>query len=125
MELKPLRNEADYRAALAEIEALWEVPDDSPEAERLEVLALIVDAYEKSHFSIEAPDPISFLEYVLDTRELSLADLEPFMGSPGKVAVVMSRQAPLSLEMIRHLAAGLSLPADVLIQEYALRQEAA
>jgi HTH-type transcriptional regulator/antitoxin HigA len=125
MELKPLRNEADYRAALAEVEALWAAPDGSPEVERLEVLALIVDAYEQSHFPIEAPDPIAFLEYVLDARGLSCADLEPFIGPAGKVAAVMSRQLPLSLEMIRHLATGLNLPAEVLIQDYALHQNAA
>ena len=125
MELKPLRNEADYCAALAEIERLWAAPDGSPESERLEVLALIVDAYEQSHFPIKAPDPIAFLEYVLDARGLSCPDLEPFIGPPGKVAAVMSRQLPLSLDMIRHLATGLNLPTAVLIQDYALHQDAA
>ena len=125
MELKPLRNLADYQAALTAIEALWSAPDGSPEAERLEVLALLVEAYEQRHFPIEQPDPIAFLEYVLETRGLAPADLEPFIGSPGKVAAVMKRQLPLSLEMIRHLAASLHLPAEVLIQEYALHQDAA
>jgi HTH-type transcriptional regulator / antitoxin HigA len=125
MPLKPLRNESDYRAALAEVEALWGAPDGSPEAERLEILALIVAAYEQKHFPIEAPDPIAFLEYVLDARGLSHADLEPFLGSPGKVVAIMNRQLPLSLAMIRHLAAGLNLPVEVLIQDYDLQQHAA
>lgn len=125
MDLKPLREEADYRAALAEVEALWAAPDSSPEAERLEILALIIEAYEQRHFPIEAPDPIAFLDYVLDVRGLSRVDLEPFIGPPGKVAAVMNRQLPLSLEMIRNLATGLKLPAEVLIQDYALQQDAA
>lgn len=125
MELKPLRNLADYQAALTAIEGLWSAPDGSPEAERLEVLALLVEAYEQRHFPIEPPDPIAFLDYVLEARGLEPADLEPFIGSPGKVAAVMSRQLPLSLEMIRRLAAGLNLPAEVLIQEYALHRDAA
>ena len=62
---------------------------------------------------------------MLETRGLEPADLEPFIGSPGKVAAVMKRQLPLSLAMIRHLAASLHLPAEVLIQEYALHQDAA
>lgn len=125
MEVKPLLDEADYRAALAEVEALWDTPEGSPEAARLEVLAMIVDAYERSRFPIAAPDPISFLDYVLDARGLSVADLEPFIGPPGQVEAVMSRRQPLSLEMIRHLATGLNLPAEVLIQDYALQQDAA
>lgn len=59
MKLKPIRDEAGYRAALAEVEALWEAPDGSPEADRLEVLALVVEAYENTHYPIVAPDPIA------------------------------------------------------------------
>jgi len=128
MELKPLQDDTDYCAALAEAEALWDAPDGSPEAARLEVLAWIVDAYERSRFSIAAPDPIAFLNYVLDARGLSIADLEPFIGPPGPpgpVAAVMSRRQPLSLEMIRRLATGLNLPAEVLIQDDAMQQDAA
>lgn len=84
MELKPLQDDTDYCAALAEVEALWDAPDGSPEAARLEVLALIVDAYERSRFSIATPDPIAFLDYVLDARGRSIADLEPFIGPPVK-----------------------------------------
>jgi HTH-type transcriptional regulator/antitoxin HigA len=104
---------------------LWDAPDGSPEAARLEVLALIVDAYERSRFPIAAPDPIAFLNYVLDARGRSIADLEPFIGPPGPVAAVMSRRQPLSLEMIRRLATGLNLPAEVLIQDDAMQQDAA
>jgi HTH-type transcriptional regulator / antitoxin HigA len=125
MELKPIRDEASYRAALAEVEALWDALDGSPEADRLEVVALLVEAYEHAHDPIAAPDPIAFLEYVMESRGLSRKDLEPYIGPRGRVSDIMNRVRPLSLEMVRRLSAGLNLPAEVLIQEYRLRQAAA
>ena len=80
MELKPIRDEASYCAALAEMEALWNTPDHSTEADRLEVLALLVETYENTHYPIAAPDPIAFLEYVMESRNLSCRDLEPYIG---------------------------------------------
>lgn len=125
MDLKPIRDEADYHAALAELSVLWDAPDGSPDADRLEVLALLVEAYEQAHDPIAAPDPIAFLEYIMESRGLSRKDLEPYIGPRGRVSDIMNRVRPLSLEMIRRLAAGLNLPAEVLIQDYPLRQSAA
>lgn len=68
MELKPIRTETEYRDALAEIEQLWNAPEGSPEADRLEILALLVEAYEKAHFPIEPPDPVAFIGYIMDSR---------------------------------------------------------
>lgn len=122
MELKPIRTEAEHAAALEEIERLWDAPDGSAEADRLEVLALLVEAYEKAHFPIEAPDPVAFLEYVMDARGLTRKDLEPYIGPRGRVADIMNRTRPLSVAMIRRLCTGLGLPADVLIQPCPLRE---
>jgi len=122
MELKPIRTEAEHAEALADIERLWDAPEGSPEADRLEVLAMLVEAYEKAHFPIEAPDPVAFLEYVMDVRGLTRKDLEPYIGPRGRVADIMNKTRPLSVAMIRRLCAGLGLPADVLIQPYALRE---
>jgi len=124
MELKPLHSEMDYDAALAELEALWSAPEDSPEADRLEVLAMLVGAYEQTHFPIDAPDPVAFLEYVMESRGLTRKDLEPYIGPRGRVSDIMNRVRPLSLEMIRRLSAGLGIPAEVLIQDYPLRNVA-
>jgi len=124
MELKPLHSEADYDAALAELEALWSAPEDSPEADRLEVLAMLVGAYEQTHFPIDAPDPVAFLEYVMESRDFTRKDLEPYIGPRGRVSDIMNRVRPLSLEMIRRLSAGLGIPAEVLIQDYPLRNVA-
>lgn len=122
MELKPIRTEADYRAALAEIDRLWEAPDGSPEADRLEILAILVEVYEKTHFPIEAPDPVTFIEYIMDSRGLTRKDLEPFIGPRGRVADILNRARPLTMTMIRRLASGLNLPVEVLIQPYPLRE---
>lgn len=124
MELKPIRDEAGHRAALAEIAMLWDAQDGSPEADRLELLALLVEAYEKAHDPIAAPDPIAFLEYVMESRGWSRKDLEPYIGPRGRVSDIMNRVRPLSLEMIRRLSAGLNLPAEVLIQNYPLKKAA-
>ena len=124
MELKPIRTEADYRAALAEIEHLWEAPDGSPEADRLEILAILVEVYEKAHFPIEAPDPVAFIEYIMDSRGLTRKDLEPYIGPRGRVADILNRTRPLTMTMIRRLASGLNLPVEVLIQPYPLRESA-
>jgi HTH-type transcriptional regulator/antitoxin HigA len=125
MTIKPIHTEADYQAALAEIETLWDAPDGSPEADQLEVLSMLVEAYEKTAYPIQAPDPIDFLNYVMEMRGLNRKDLEPYLGPRGRVSDILNRVRPLTLEMIRRLATGLGLPATVLIQDYPLRQEAA
>ena len=120
MELKPIRNKKEYQVALKEIEALWNAKDGSAESDRLEVLALLVERYEQEHFPIPDPDPIDFIHYVMESRGLVRKDLEPFIGSRARVAEVLNRVCPLSLEMIRSLAEGLKVPADVLVQRYKL-----
>lgn len=125
MNIKPIHTEAEYEAALAQIEASWDAVDGSEAAEQLEVLSMLVEAYEKQHFPIEAPDPIEFLNYVMETRGMARKDLEPYIGPRGRVSDIMNKVRPLSLDMIRRLSSGLGLPATVLIQNYPLRQRAA
>lgn len=124
MELRPIRSKREHQAALKEAEALWNAPEGSPEADRLEVLTLLIEAYEREHFPIEDPDPIDFLQHVMEARELARKDLEPFIGSRARVAEVLNRVRPLTLEMIRKLADGLELPADVLIRGYRVKRAA-
>ena len=124
MELKPIRSKQDYKAALAEAERLWDVDAKSPGADRLDVLTMLIEAYERRHYAIPDPDPIEFLNHVIDSRGLSRKDLEPYIGPRGRVADILNRSRPLTLEMIRRLAHGLNLPADVLIRTYPLRKQA-
>ncbi len=125
MTIKPIHSEVDYQTALTQIEALWDAPDGSEAADLLEVLSMLVEAYEKSHFPIAAPDPVDFLHYVMETRDLTRKDLEPYIGPRGRVSDILNRVRPLTLEMIRRLSSGLGIPATVLIQDYPLRREAA
>ena len=124
MTLRPIRTKREHQAALKEIESLWDAPNRSLEADRLEVLTLLVEAYEREHYPIEAPDPIDFLQHVMEARGLSRKDLEPCIGSHARVAEVLNRVRPLTLEMIRKLASALNLPADVLIRGYDLKRAA-
>ena len=124
MELKPIRTKRDYEAALKQAEAWWDAPAGSPKAERLDVLVLLIEDYEARHFPIDPPDPVEFLQFIMEQRGLVRKDLEPFIGSRARVAEVLNRVRPLSLEMIRSLSEGLNLPADVLVKRYELRDAA-
>lgn len=120
MDVKPIRTEEDYEAALEEIDRLIDTAPNTPEADKLAVLATLVEAYETDHYPIPLPDPISAIEYYMDIRGLSRRDLEPYIGSRGRVSEVMNRKRALTLRMIRNLEHGLNIPASVLIQEYEL-----
>lgn len=125
MELKPIHTKKDYQAALAEAERLWDAPARSPEADRLGVLVMLIEDYERRHSPIPDPDPIEFLTHVMENRGLTRKDMEPYIGPRGRVSDILNRTRPLTLGMIRLLADGLKLPAEVLIRPYELRKEAA
>ena len=123
MEIRMIHTKSQYKAALEEIEQLWSAHPKSAQAERLDLLTLLVEHYEKTHFPISDPDPIEFLEHVMDARGLTRKDLEPIIGHRGRVADILNRARPLTLEMIRRLVSQLNLPAEVLVRPYALREE--
>lgn len=125
MEIKPIKNEADYQAVLEEIERLFDAAPDTPEGDRLEVLTTLVEAYEEKHYSIPMPDPIEAILYYMESRGLSRRDLEPYIGSRARVSEVLNRKRPLTMEMIRNLHRGLGIPAEVLIQPYHTVKDAA
>ena len=124
MDIKPIRTRKDHQAALVEIERLWEAKKGTAEADRLEVLSLLVEAYERQHEPIADPEPIDFLLHVMEARGLTRKDLEPHIGSRARVAEVLNRVRPLTLDMIRRLSGGLDLPADVLIRPYEVKHAA-
>lgn len=124
MEIRPIKTEADYQAALEEIERLLDAAPDTPEGDRLEVLVTLVEAYEEKHYTIPLPDPIEAIQYYMESRGLTKRDLESYIGSRGRVSEILNRKRPLSIEMIRRLHAGLGIPAEVLIQPYEYRRAA-
>ena len=124
MNVKFIHKKAAHRAALSRIDALWDAPPKSAASDELEVLSLLVEEYERKHIDVPQVDPVSLLRHVMEARALTRKDIEPFIGSRARVAEVLNRVRPLSLEMIRRLAAGLNLPADLLIAGYALKRAA-
>jgi HTH-type transcriptional regulator / antitoxin HigA len=125
MELKPIKTHRDYRAALKLAEELWDASEGSPEADQLDVLTLLIQDYESKHHPIPDPDPIEFLNGVMEQRGLSRKDLESYIGSRARVAEVLNRVRPLTLDMIRRLSQGLGLPAEVLVRQYRVRSASA
>ena len=120
VEVRPIRTEQDYEAALDQIESLMSAAPETPEGDRLDVLVTLVEAYEARHHPIEAPDPIALLDFVIEQRGLDRTALQPMIGTRGRVSEVMSRKRPLTLAMIRNLQSKFGLPADALIQPYRL-----
>jgi HTH-type transcriptional regulator/antitoxin HigA len=116
MEIKPIRTETDYDAALNEVERLWGAEPGTPDGDLFEVLFILVEAYEDQHYPILPPDPIAAIEYYMDSRGLDRRDLERYIGPSGRVSEVLNRKRPLTLAMIRKLNVGLGIPAEVLIQ---------
>ena len=118
MEIKAIRTEADYRAALQEVSALVDLDPavDSPDGERLEVMGALVQAYEAKHYPIDPPDPIEAIKFRMDQAGMTVKDLVPYIGSLNRVYEVLSYKRPLSLNMIRRLSEGMRIPAEVLIR---------
>ena len=120
MNIRPIRCETDYEAALETIHSLMGAAPDTPESDRLEVLATLVEAYEARHWPVEAPDPVAVIEHAMEARGYRQKDLADVIGSQPHASEVLSRRRPLTLPMIRALSAEWKLPADMLVREYDL-----
>ncbi len=121
MDIRPIKTEADYQSALKEIEKLFGAEPDTLEGDRLEVLATLVEAFEDEHYEIPAPDPVEAINYFMESRGLTRADLEPYIGSRARVSEVLNRKRPLTLSMIQRLNAALGIPAEILVKPYKIR----
>ena len=119
MEIKAIRTEQDYLAALREVSALIDLDPslDTPEGERLDVLGTLVQAYEAKHYPIDPPDPIDAIKFRMEQSNMTVKDLVPYIGPLNRVYEVLNYKRSLSLNMIRRLSEGLQIPAEVLIRE--------
>ena len=115
-ELKPIRGESDYEAALAEARRLWGATTGTQDGDRLDVLATLIDAYEAKHHPMDPPDPIEAIKFRMEQQGLSRKALEPMIGTRARVTEVLNRKRNLSIEMIRKLHDELGISADVLIR---------
>ncbi len=121
MNIKPIKTEEDYKAALAEINRLFDAHEGTEDFDRLDVLATLVEAYEAKHHPVAPPTPLAAIEYEMEKRGLSRRDLEPILGSGGRVSEVLDGRRPLTMAMIRRLRSQFGLSADVLIASYPLQ----
>jgi len=124
MDIRPIKTKSDHRAALKEVERLWEAEPGTPEGDRVDILVTLIEAYEAKHVPIPAPDPIAAIEFMMEQKGLSRRDLEPAIGTRGRVSEVLTRRRPLTLPMVRQLSVLLDIPADVLVQRYVTRSAA-
>lgn len=117
MDIKPLKSEADYQAALKEIETLMHAEADTPQGDRLDVLVTLVEAYEARHFPLDLPDPVEAIKFAMEQKGLTVKDLEPMIGRSNRVHEILNHKRPLTLKMIWRLHKGLGIPAENLIRQ--------
>jgi HTH-type transcriptional regulator / antitoxin HigA len=115
--IRAIRTEADYRAALARVDALMDADFGTPEGEELDVLADLIELYEARHVPMGYPTTLGALRFRMEQADLSPRDLIPFIGSRAKVSEILSGKRPLTMQMARALHSNLGIPADVLLQQ--------
>lgn len=116
MDIKPIKTSADHAAALQEIEGLMSAELGTPEGDRLDVLATLVEAYEAKHFPMELPNPIDAIKFRMEQKGLTAKDLQPMIGGLNRVYEILNGSRPLTLAMIWRLHESLGIPAECLIK---------
>lgn len=116
MDIKPIKTNTDYEAALKEIETLMSADPDTPEGEKLDVMATLIEAYEAKHFPMDLPDPVEAIKFEMDRNGLTVKDLEPMIGKSNRVYEILNHKRSLTLKMIWKLHEGLGIPAESLIK---------
>ncbi len=116
--IRPLRSEADYDVAVEEIERYFEKTParGTPEADRFDLLALIIEDYERKHWPIEAPDPVDAIRYGMETGGYTQADLGRLLGSRQRASDILTRKRRLTMQMAWRLHRDWGIPAEVLIR---------
>jgi HTH-type transcriptional regulator/antitoxin HigA len=117
IDLKVIKTQDEYESALKELDLLMDAQPGTAEEKALELLSVLIEKYEKTHYPIDLPDPVEAIKFRMEQQGLTQKDLIQFIGSQSKVSEVLNRKRPLSLEMIRKLHEGLEIPAEVLIQK--------
>ncbi|MCL1143476.1 helix-turn-helix domain-containing protein [Shewanella gaetbuli] len=116
MDIRPIKTDADYRAALNDIENLMMAEPDTVEGEKLDILVTLVEAYEAKHFPMDLPDPVEAIKFEMERKGLTIKDLEPMIGKSNRVYEILNHKRSLTLKMIWKLHEGLGIPAESLIK---------
>jgi HTH-type transcriptional regulator/antitoxin HigA len=117
MHIKPIHTESDYHATLRRIETLMDAEAGTPDGDLLEVLATLVEVYERRTYPMDTPDPVEAIKFYMDQNGMTAKDLQPMIGRLNRVYEVLNYTRPLTLPMIRKLYAGLGIPAESLIKK--------
>ncbi|HCY43580.1 MAG TPA: transcriptional regulator [Prolixibacteraceae bacterium] len=120
MTIKLIKTEEDYKLALNRLEVIFDAPIGTPESDDADLLALLIDEYEKQHYPIEAPDPIEAIKIRMEEMQLKQADLITEIGGKSRVSEILNKKRKLTVEMIRNLAVRLNLSAGLLVRDYQL-----
>jgi HTH-type transcriptional regulator/antitoxin HigA len=118
MDIKQIKSEADYRLALKRLELIFDAEPNTTEGDELEILGVLIDNYEKLHFPIDMPDPIEAIKFRMEQLNYTNQDLAAIIGLKSRVSEILNKKRKLSIGMIRKLHSALSIPTDVLVQEY-------
>ena len=118
MNLRPIKNDKDYRQALERLEIIFDSKEGTAEGDELEILGILIDQYENEHFPIDLPDPIEAIKFRMEQLNYTQADLAKVVGLKSRASEILSKKRKLSLDMIRRLHNQLNIPTDVLIQAY-------
>jgi len=117
MDIKPIKTDADYRAALKEIDTLMVANPDTLKGEKLDILVTLVEAYEQKHYPLDLPDPVEAIKFEMEQKGLTVKDLEPMIGKSNRVYEVLNHKRSLTLKMIWRLHDQLGIPAESLIKQ--------
>jgi HTH-type transcriptional regulator / antitoxin HigA len=120
MQIRPIKNEADYQLALKQMEKVFDAKGGTPEGDLADILALMIDDYEQRNYPIGSPDPIEAIKVRMEEMNLKQADMVNIIGTKSRVSEVLNRKRKLTLEMVRNLKKHLNIPSDVLTTDYAL-----
>jgi HTH-type transcriptional regulator / antitoxin HigA len=120
MKIKPIRSDEDYYNALERLEQIFDAPIGTDEGDEAEILSLLIENFENTHFPIEAPDPIEAIKIRMEEMSLKQKDLIGIIGAKSKVSEILNKKRKLTLEMIRNLAEKLNLSVSILIKDYSI-----
>ncbi len=120
MKIKPIKTEEDYQFALKRLEIIFDAPIGTPKSDEADLLALMIDDYEKKHYPIDAPDPVEAIKIRMEEMQLKQVDLVDAIGGKSRVSEILNRKRKLTVEMIRKLTKLLNLSPGLLINEYQL-----
>ncbi|MBI1286434.1 MAG: transcriptional regulator [Flavobacteriales bacterium] len=120
-ELRILKTEADYNAAVARLDELvHQTETDGTGTEEMEVLGLLIESYEAERFPLSEPHPIDAIRFMMEQRGMTDADLGNVIGSRSRASEILNLKRGLSIDMIRAIHQQMHIPAEVLIQDYQL-----